>query len=62
MESDENMGPDQTRVAIVGLGYIGLPTAVAFGRTHRGTVGADIGGRKLLSDGGPDTAWTRARA
>ncbi|MFT7579155.1 MAG: UDP-N-acetyl-D-galactosamine dehydrogenase [Myxococcota bacterium] len=42
MESDENMGPDQTRVAIVGLGYIGLPTAVAFGRTHRGTVGYDI--------------------
>lgn len=36
------------RVAIIGLGYVGLPLAVAFGR-HCGTIGFDISTEKLAS-------------
>ena len=35
-------------IAIVGLGYVGLPLAVAFGR-HRRTIGFDLNERKLAS-------------
>ncbi len=30
------------RFAVIGLGYVGLPVALAFGRKHPGTVGFDI--------------------
>ena len=33
-------------IAIVGLGYVGLPLAVAFGRTRR-TIGVDLNEEKL---------------
>ena len=39
--STELPAPDQIRVAIIGLGYVGLPLAVAFGQ-HLPTVGFDI--------------------
>ena len=35
-----------TTVAVVGLGYVGLPLAVEFGRHFR-TVGVDISEKKL---------------
>ena len=38
--------PDQTRIAIIGLGYVGLPLAVAFGRRYR-TLGFDINTRRI---------------
>tara|TARA_E500000305_G_scaffold43419_1_gene33568 strand:+ start:1310 stop:2638 length:1329 start_codon:yes stop_codon:yes gene_type:complete len=41
--SDSSM---QETVAIVGLGYVGLPLAVAFGRSRR-TIGFDLNARKL---------------
>lgn len=33
-------------IAVVGLGYVGLPLALAFGRTHR-TIGFDISERRI---------------
>ncbi len=36
-----NVSIDETRIAVIGLGYVGLPLAVAFGRLHP-TVGFDI--------------------
>ena len=39
---------DNATVAIVGLGYVGLPLAVAFGRRAR-TVGFDVNERKLAA-------------
>jgi len=38
--------PDQTRIAIIGLGYVGLPLAVAFGRRFP-TLGFDINARRI---------------
>ena len=38
----------QSTVAVVGLGYVGLPVAVAFGK-HRPTVGYDLSARKIES-------------
>ena len=35
-----------TTVAVVGLGYVGLPLAVAFGRKYR-TIGFDLSQRKV---------------
>ncbi len=40
--------PDQTVVAVVGLGYVGLPLAVAFGR-NIDTIGYDLDERRLES-------------
>jgi len=37
-----------TTVAVVGLGYVGLPLAVAFGKTHR-TIGFDLSAEKIAS-------------
>ncbi|MEO8364944.1 MAG: nucleotide sugar dehydrogenase [Pseudoxanthomonas sp.] len=38
--------PDQTRIAVIGLGYVGLPLAVAFG--HRfPTLGFDINAKRI---------------
>jgi UDP-N-acetyl-D-glucosamine/UDP-N-acetyl-D-galactosamine dehydrogenase len=34
-------------VAVVGLGYVGLPVALAFGRKFRGTIGFDISGARI---------------
>jgi UDP-N-acetyl-D-galactosamine dehydrogenase len=33
--------PDSARIGVIGLGYVGLPLAVAFGREHD-TLGFDI--------------------
>jgi UDP-N-acetyl-D-glucosamine/UDP-N-acetyl-D-galactosamine dehydrogenase len=38
--------PDDIRIAVIGLGYVGLPLAAAFGRRHR-TVGFDIDGKRI---------------
>ena len=38
--------PDE-RVAVVGLGYVGLPVALAFARRFPGTVGFDVNGTKV---------------
>ncbi|KAF1718175.1 Vi polysaccharide biosynthesis protein VipA/TviB [Pseudoxanthomonas yeongjuensis] len=38
--------PDQTRIAVIGLGYVGLPLAVAFGRRFP-TLGFDINGKRI---------------
>ena len=35
-------------IAVVGLGYVGLPLALAFGRTHR-TIGFDVSERKIAN-------------
>ncbi|KRA42342.1 Vi polysaccharide biosynthesis UDP-N-acetylglucosamine C-6 dehydrogenase TviB [Pseudoxanthomonas sp. Root630] len=37
---------DQTRIAVIGLGYVGLPLAVAFGRKYP-TLGFDINGKRV---------------
>ncbi len=43
------VGPpaDKRRIAVVGLGYVGLPVAVAFARKGFDTVGFDIDGRRI---------------
>ena len=40
-EQHEQMDLDEVRIAVVGLGYVGLPLAVEFGRQFP-TVGLDI--------------------
>ena len=49
-------GQDSIRIAIVGLGYVGLPLAVEFGRLHD-TVGFDINEARIeaLRDGRDST-------
>src|SRR5688572_24463794 len=37
---------DQARIAVIGLGYVGLPLAVAFGRRFP-TLGFDIDGKRV---------------
>ena len=37
------------RFAIIGLGYVGLPVALAFARRHPGTIGFDVDTRKVAS-------------
>ncbi|TVR85849.1 MAG: nucleotide sugar dehydrogenase, partial [Trueperaceae bacterium] len=41
------------RIAVVGLGYVGLPVAVAFAEAYPGTIGFDVDARKVrvLLDG-----------
>jgi len=39
--------PERERVAIVGLGYVGLPVALAFARRLPGTVGYDVNAAKV---------------
>ena len=39
------------RIAVIGLGYVGLPVARAFGRRFPGTVGFDTDGRKVRALG-----------
>jgi UDP-N-acetyl-D-mannosaminuronate dehydrogenase len=34
--------PHQRKIAVIGLGYVGLPVAVAFARSGAGVVGFDI--------------------
>ncbi|MGH8121499.1 MAG: nucleotide sugar dehydrogenase [Rudaea sp.] len=38
-----------TRIAIVGLGYVGLPVAVCFAEAFPGTIGFDISERRIAS-------------
>jgi UDP-N-acetyl-D-galactosamine dehydrogenase len=37
----------QERIAVVGLGYVGLPVALAFARLYPGTVGFDLDARRV---------------
>lgn len=48
--------PDLPRIAVVGLGYVGLPVAAAFGRIHD-TVGFDVDANRIeqLDSGYDDT-------
>ena len=32
----------QERIAVIGLGYVGLPVALAFARKYPGTIGFDV--------------------
>jgi UDP-N-acetyl-D-glucosamine/UDP-N-acetyl-D-galactosamine dehydrogenase len=42
----EELGPQTTTVCVVGLGYVGLPVAVEFGK-QRPTIGFDLATRKI---------------
>ena len=44
--SDTPLPPDLPTVAIIGLGYVGLPLAVEFGRVLP-TIGFDIEARRI---------------
>jgi UDP-N-acetyl-D-galactosamine dehydrogenase len=47
----------QVKIAVVGLGYVGLPVAVAFAEKYAGTIGFDIDTRRVAAlAGGED--WT----
>ena len=37
------------RVAVLGLGYVGLPVALAFAREFEGTVGFDVSEARVSS-------------
>jgi len=37
----------QRTIAVIGLGYVGLPVAVAMAERFRGTVGFDISRRRI---------------
>ena len=37
------------RIAVIGLGYVGLPVALSFARKFQGTVGFDINEPKVKS-------------
>ena len=47
MSATTSPGPDIT-IGVIGLGYIGLPLAIEFGKRHR-TVGYDLAARKVES-------------
>ncbi len=38
---------EHERVAVIGLGYVGLPVALAFARTLKGTVGFDVNPQRI---------------
>ena len=45
------------KIAVIGLGYVGLPVAVAFAEKFPGTIGFDIDSRRVGAlRGGKD--WT----
>lgn len=49
------MSEDETRIAVLGLGYVGLPLAVEFGKT-RDVIGYDINERRIAAlRGGHDS-------
>ncbi len=49
------MATDQIRIAVLGLGYVGLPLALALARRFKGTVGFDINAEKVAAlKGGRD--------
>ncbi len=49
--------PPPGRIAVIGLGYVGLPVAIAFAEKFPGTVGFDIDSRRVAAlRGGED--WT----
>ncbi len=57
----ERPAATQERVAVVGLGYVGLPLALALGRAFPGTIGFDISERRVRdlaagTDGSGDVA------
>src|SRR6266536_2458676 len=39
----------EERIAVIGLGYVGLPIALAFARRFPGTVGFDVSVRRVES-------------
>ncbi len=45
--TDKAMGRATERIGVIGLGYVGLPVALAFARTFKGTVGFDINGARV---------------
>lgn len=40
---------DSVRIGIIGLGYVGLPLALAFAKRFPGTIGFDIDSRKVMA-------------
>ena len=46
MSIEDGIAPDQVRIAIVGLGYVGLPLAVEFGKRYD-TIGFDINAARV---------------
>jgi len=49
MKEIMNSQPDKTVVCVVGLGYVGLPLALAFGRSSITTIGFDINKSRITS-------------
>lgn len=47
MEVKQNSRRTDYRIAIIGLGYVGLPLAIAFAKAGRNVIGIDIDGRKV---------------
>src|SRR3712207_4660665 len=45
--SEGRMRPE--RIAVVGLGYVGLPVAVGMARAHGAVVGFDIDGKRIVA-------------
>ncbi len=48
MELEGSKGTMGERIAVVGLGYVGLPVALAFGRHFPNTVGFDVDENRIL--------------
>ncbi len=48
-EPQGRLAPGVERVAVIGLGYVGLPVALAFARTLPGTVGFDIDAARVAA-------------
>ena len=46
MPTDTFSAPKDARLCVIGLGYVGMPLAVAFGRAHP-TVGFDIDHKRV---------------
>ena len=45
-KEDQSLTSEQDTIAIIGLGYVGLPLAVAFGRKRR-VIGFDIDRQRI---------------
>ena len=60
-ESDSTNMTNSTTIAVVGLGYVGLPLAVEFGKHYR-TIGFDLSQAKIDAFNVPKALTTIAAA
>jgi len=49
MKKTNNTNPGEEKIAVIGLGYVGFPLAIALAKKNSGVVGFDISGHRVRS-------------